>query len=152
MGSYPFPGYCGSHWFGLNIYHMSNLLYIVVEISYPKQLSIPAASWSDHDADHIHDHAYHADHGHDHADNEDDYLWRRIAMDCAVNFHLNSSISCGSPLLVHRHFGGSWKDHFHVCIVMMIVDYDDDDGDDDDKTAIDIRHLATPRCCQRGLL
>ena len=95
----------------------------------------------------------HADHVHDDADDEDDYLWRRIAMDCAVNFHLNSSVSCGSPLLVHRHFGGSWKnDHFHVCIVMMIVDYDDHDGDDDDKTAIDIRHLATPRCCQRGLL
>ena len=75
-------------------------------------------------------------------------------MDCAVNFHLNSSIRCGSPLLVHRHFGGSWKDdNFHVCIVMMMVDYDDDDDDDDDdKTAIDIRHLATPRCCQRGLL
>ena len=38
-------------------------------------------------------------------------------MDCAVDFHLNSSVSCGSPLLVHRHFGGSWKDDHYVFVL-----------------------------------
>ena len=40
------------------------------------------------------------------------YLGRWIAMNCAVNFDLDCSIWCRSPLLVHCYFGGGWKDDY----------------------------------------